>query len=206
MDRNENLGAPEGGAPHHDEHPHAGAEVGEAVGGVSGVVAGAAVGSAVGPIGTIIGGIAGAVGGWWAGRAVSEATHKFTSEDDTYYRERFESRRTHARRFGRGIKLLNPLCIGRVGGELPAFCLLHQLKRSCLFDIFDFQLLERSCDFRFLCSRKLVRQKFVCATDAFHGGEKLSHRQGFLRAKEKRFDYLRQRHIRNAAHSLMAFN
>ena len=92
MDSNQDLGAREGGVLHRDEHPHAGAGVGEAVGGVSGVVAGAAVGSAVGPIGTIIGGIAGAVGGWWAGRAVSEATHKFTTEDDSYYRERFENR------------------------------------------------------------------------------------------------------------------
>src|SRR5215210_3598089 len=72
--------------------PSLGAAVGEAVGGVSGVVAGAAIGSAVGPIGTIIGGIAGAVGGWWAGRAVADATHKFTTDDDTFYRERFENR------------------------------------------------------------------------------------------------------------------
>jgi hypothetical protein len=91
MDRNENLKPREGRVLHHDSDPGVGDEVGEAVGGVSGVVAGAAIGSAGGPIGTIIGGIAGAVGGWWAGRAVSEATHKFTQEDDSLYRERFEN-------------------------------------------------------------------------------------------------------------------
>ena len=36
--------------------------------------------------------LAGAVGGWWAGKAVADATHKFTQEDDSFYRERFENR------------------------------------------------------------------------------------------------------------------
>jgi len=91
MDRKDELEPREGGVLHHDNTPSVGDEVGEAVGGVSGVVAGAAIGSAVGPIGTVIGGIAGAVGGWWAGRTVAEATHKFTQDDDSYYRERFEA-------------------------------------------------------------------------------------------------------------------
>jgi hypothetical protein len=92
MDRKDELEPREGGVLHHDDTPSVGDEVGEAVGGVSGVVAGAAIGSAAGPIGTVIGGIAGAVGGWWAGRTVAEATHKFSQDDDTYYRERFETR------------------------------------------------------------------------------------------------------------------
>ncbi len=91
MDRNDNLQPPRENL----NQPHAGnrhsEEVGEGIGGVSGVVAGAAIGSAAGPIGTIIGGIAGAVGGWWAGRAVADAAQKFTTEDDSYYRERFEN-------------------------------------------------------------------------------------------------------------------
>ena len=91
MDRNENLEPGEGVVDRHTSHT-TGDKVGEGVGSVSGVVAGAAIGSAAGPIGTIIGGIAGAVGGWWAGHAVAEATHKFTQDDDSYYRERFESR------------------------------------------------------------------------------------------------------------------
>jgi hypothetical protein len=91
MDRKDELEPREGGVLHHDNTPGVGDEVGEAVGGVSGVVAGAAIGSAAGPIGTVIGGIAGAVGGWWAGRTVAEATHKFTQDDDTYYRDRFEN-------------------------------------------------------------------------------------------------------------------
>jgi len=91
MNRKDELEPREGGVLHHDDRPGAGDEVGEAVGGVSGVVAGAAIGSAAGPIGTVIGGIAGAVGGWWAGRSVAEATHKFTQDDDAYYRERFET-------------------------------------------------------------------------------------------------------------------
>jgi hypothetical protein len=87
MDRKNDL-EPRDGTLHSDRP---GEEVGEAVGGVSGVVAGAAIGSAAGPIGTIIGGIAGAVGGWWAGKAVADASHKFTQDDDAFYRERFET-------------------------------------------------------------------------------------------------------------------
>jgi hypothetical protein len=94
MDRNDEIELREapGGVRHTDDRTGVGDEVGEAVGGVSGIVAGAAIGSPAGPIGTIIGGIAGAVGGWWAGRAVAEAAHKFTREDDSLYRERFENR------------------------------------------------------------------------------------------------------------------
>jgi hypothetical protein len=92
MDRKDNLEPQGGGVLHPDSNATTGEEVGEAVGGVSGVVTGAAIGSAVGPIGTIIGGIAGAVGGWWAGRAVADAAHKFTHEDDSFYRDRFENR------------------------------------------------------------------------------------------------------------------
>ena len=89
MDRNDNLEPNKPGVAYPDGVQPKGDKIGEGVGSVSGVVTGAAIGSAAGPIGTIIGGIAGAVGGWWAGRAVSEATHKFTSEDDTYYRKHF---------------------------------------------------------------------------------------------------------------------
>ncbi len=89
MDRSDNLEPREGGVVYPDNVQPKGDKMGEGVGSVSGVVAGAAIGSAAGPIGTIIGGIAGAVGGWWAGHAVSEATHKFTESDDDYYRERF---------------------------------------------------------------------------------------------------------------------
>jgi hypothetical protein len=92
MDRNDNFEPREGGVVYPDNAPPKGDKVAESVGGVSGVVAGAAIGSAAGPIGTIIGGIAGAVGGWWAGHSVSEAAHKFTENDDNYYRERFVNR------------------------------------------------------------------------------------------------------------------
>lgn len=73
----------------HETPRTGGEEAGEAAGGISGVALGAAIGSPAGPIGTIIGGIAGAVGGWWAGRAVVDATTRFTHEDDHYYRERY---------------------------------------------------------------------------------------------------------------------
>ena len=89
MDRNDRLEPREGGSVYPDNAHPKGDKIGESVGSVSGVVAGAAIGSAAGPIGTIIGGLAGAVGGWWAGRAVSEATHTFTENDDTYYRAHF---------------------------------------------------------------------------------------------------------------------
>jgi uncharacterized protein YjbJ (UPF0337 family) len=75
----------------HDDHPSHVDEAGEAAGGIGGVLAGAAIGSVAGPVGTLIGGIAGAMGGWWAGRAVTEATSKLTTEDDEYYRGRYES-------------------------------------------------------------------------------------------------------------------
>jgi hypothetical protein len=92
MDPKDDLEPRKGGVLHHDDHPGVGDEVGEAIGGVSGALTGAAIGSPAGPIGTVIGGIAGAVGGWWAGRAVAEAAHQFTHEDDSLYRERFETR------------------------------------------------------------------------------------------------------------------
>ncbi|MDP9205747.1 MAG: hypothetical protein M3P12_09870 [Gemmatimonadota bacterium] len=75
----------------HDDRPGVADHVGEAAGGVSGVLAGAAVGSVVGPVGTVIGGILGAMGGWWSGRAVAEAATAVTTDDDGYYRSRFES-------------------------------------------------------------------------------------------------------------------
>jgi len=92
MDRQDNLEPRDGGTVYPDNARPKGDKIGESVGGASGVVAGAAIGSAAGPIGTIIGGLAGAVGGWWAGRTVSEATHKFTQDDDDYYREHFVNR------------------------------------------------------------------------------------------------------------------
>lgn len=92
MDRKDNLEPRDGGVVYPDNATPKGDKIGESVGGASGVVAGAAIGSAAGPIGTVIGGLAGAVGGWWAGKQVSEATHKFTQDDDMYYREHFVNR------------------------------------------------------------------------------------------------------------------
>jgi hypothetical protein len=63
-----------------------------AVGGVGGAIAGAGVGTVVGgPIGTVIGALAGAVGGWWAGKAAADANTVFTLEDDTFYRQQYET-------------------------------------------------------------------------------------------------------------------
>ena len=78
----------------HDEPATTGDVVAEGAGGLAGAATGAALGSLGGPIGTIIGGIAGAVGGWWSGRAISEAASTFTDDDDRYYREHFETKRT----------------------------------------------------------------------------------------------------------------
>ncbi|MDF1502961.1 hypothetical protein [Roseisolibacter sp. H3M3-2] len=63
--------------------------IGEGVGGASGIAAGAAIGALGGPVGMVVGALAGAVGGWWSGRAVSEAAHGFTSDDDTHYRTHY---------------------------------------------------------------------------------------------------------------------
>lgn len=75
----------------HEGPPDAAGVIGHAAGGVTGALTGAAVGSTVGPIGTILGVFAGALGGWWAGRAIAEAAEALTEEDDTYYREHYES-------------------------------------------------------------------------------------------------------------------
>lgn len=66
---------------------------GEVVGGTGGALAGAAAGTVIaGPIGTAVGAIAGALGGWWAGHEVSEASAKWTTDQDRYYREHFAAR------------------------------------------------------------------------------------------------------------------
>jgi hypothetical protein len=44
-----------------------------------------------GAIDTIIDGIAGTIGGWWSRRAVSEAASNFSDDEDSYYRDRYES-------------------------------------------------------------------------------------------------------------------
>jgi hypothetical protein len=80
--------------PARDDDNVAGNLIGETVGGVSGIAAGMALGSLGGPVGAIIGGLAGALGGWWAGRAVAEAAHNYTTEDDAAYRTHYESSST----------------------------------------------------------------------------------------------------------------
>jgi len=42
-------------------------------------------------IDTVIGGIAGTIGGWWSRRAVADAASNFSSEEDSFYRERYEN-------------------------------------------------------------------------------------------------------------------
>ena len=62
----------------------------EGVGGAAAGAAGAAIGSLAGPVGMIVGGLAGIVGGWWAGKAASESAKHYTTEDDRYYRDKYE--------------------------------------------------------------------------------------------------------------------
>ena len=76
------------------EHVDAAIVAGEGIGGAAAGAAGAAIGSFVGPIGTLIGGLAGVVGGWWAGKSAIEASHRYTNDDDRYYRDNFESSST----------------------------------------------------------------------------------------------------------------
>ena len=73
-----------GGSPPEDR-------IGEAAGSVSGALTGAAIGSAGGPVGTVIGAVAGAIGGWWAGHAIAESASRIDDEDETYFREHFET-------------------------------------------------------------------------------------------------------------------
>jgi hypothetical protein len=104
----------------HDSHPSHADEAGEAVGGIGGVLAGAAIGSAAGPIGTILGGVAGAIGGWWSGRAFTEAASKLSTEDDDYYRERFESSPT--RLADRGYEDVRPAYhLGQIASQNPDY-------------------------------------------------------------------------------------
>ncbi len=66
---------------------------GEVVGGTGGALAGAAAGTVIaGPIGTAVGAIAGALGGWWAGHEVSEASARWTTDQDRHYQEHFAAR------------------------------------------------------------------------------------------------------------------
>jgi len=110
----------DGGVVYPDGAKPKGDKIGEGVGSVSGVVTGAAIGSAAGPIGTVIGGIAGAVGGWWAGHAVAEATHKFTQDDDDYYREHFVNRTD--RLADRGYDDVRPAYqLGHIAGMNPDY-------------------------------------------------------------------------------------
>ena len=58
---------------------------------MGGALAGGAAGTIVlGPVGTAIGALAGALGGWWAGSAAGQ-TVDYGDEDETYYRQHFES-------------------------------------------------------------------------------------------------------------------
>jgi hypothetical protein len=76
-----------------DPDPNMSTTAGEVVGGTGGALAGAAVGTVIaGPIGTAVGAIAGALGGWWAGHEVSEASARWTDDQDRYYRDQFEGR------------------------------------------------------------------------------------------------------------------
>jgi hypothetical protein len=75
----------------HHGAPSTADQIGEAAGGISGTVLGASVGMAAGPAGALLGGIAGALGGWWAGRAVSEAAETLGEDDESYYRNHYES-------------------------------------------------------------------------------------------------------------------
>jgi len=104
----------------HDSNPSVADEIGEGVGGIGGTLAGAAIGSVAGPVGTLIGGIAGAVGGWWAGRAVTEATGKLTSDDDEYYRSHYES---SSNRLGdRGFEDVRPAYhLGHIAANNPDY-------------------------------------------------------------------------------------
>jgi hypothetical protein len=112
----------------HDDHPGVADHVGEAAGGVSGVVAGAAIGSAIGPVGTVIGGILGAMGGWWSGRAVAEAATAITTDDDRFYRTKYESLPSRGTRTYDEVK--------------PAFYLGHVASRNPDFRNRSFEEIE----------------------------------------------------------------
>ncbi len=104
----------------HDDHPGVADHVGEAAGGISGVLAGAAVGSVAGPVGTIIGGIAGAMGGWWTGRAVAEAATSITGDDDSYYKNHYET--SSKRMADRGYDDVKPAYhLGHVASRNPDY-------------------------------------------------------------------------------------
>jgi hypothetical protein len=112
----------------HDDHPGVADHIGEAAGGVSGVVAGAAIGSAVGPVGTVIGGILGAMGGWWSGRAVAEAATAITTDDDRFYRTKYEALPSRGTRTYDEVK--------------PAFYLGHVASRNPDFRNRSFEEIE----------------------------------------------------------------
>ena len=104
----------------HNGPPSTADEIGEAAGGISGTLLGAGVGAAAGPLGALLGGIAGALGGWWAGRAVTEAAEKLSEDDETYFRQHFESH--VGRRADHSYDdVRNAYLLGHIASENPNF-------------------------------------------------------------------------------------
>ena len=105
---------------HGDEHVTAGKLASEGIGGAAAGAAGAAIGSFAGPIGTLIGGLAGVVGGWWAGKSAVEASHKYSTDDDSYYRDTYE--RSPGRLADRSYDQIRPAYqLGHVAGLNPDY-------------------------------------------------------------------------------------
>jgi len=105
---------------HGDEHVTAGKLASEGVGGAAAGAAGAAIGSFAGPIGTLIGGLAGVIGGWWAGKSAVEASHHYSTDDDRFYRDAYESSPT--RLADRSYEQVRPAYqLGHVAGLNPDY-------------------------------------------------------------------------------------
>ena len=105
---------------HGDDDVTAGKLASEGLGGAAAGAAGAAIGSFAGPIGTLIGGLAGVIGGWWAGKSAVEASHKYSPDDDHYYRNTYEG--SSARLADRSYDQVRPAYqLGHVAGLNPDY-------------------------------------------------------------------------------------
>ena len=77
--------------------------------------------------------------------------------NDIGVRPAAEWRRGQSRRLGLGMKLAHPWRVSGIGRKLPALGFFDKLKGALLLNVFEFQLLERGCDFSFANVFEIVR-------------------------------------------------
>ena len=104
--------------------------------------------------------------------------------------EGFERWRGETLRFRRRKKLADPLRVGWFARQLPAFRFFHQLKGALLLDVFDFELLQRRRDLRFVTFANSLGKSSSSSPAPLIASFSSRAVSGFCALKSKRFDYL----------------